>query len=151
MKLISGKGPLKKEPSGSDRLFTPLSRLELTAVTPIHLEEEEEDLLKQELTRLLGIRPRIKFETSPRLLAGMILRTKDRDIDGSIGRQLRRIRRILLEHDLKVDERTEISTELLLAEIKKVVQDYQPELIVDDVGTVQQYGDGVADITGLYG
>src|SRR5690554_1534186 len=151
MKLISGQGPLKKEPSGSGRPFTPVSRLELTAITPLPLEEEEEDLLKQELTRFLGKRPRIRFETSPRLLAGMIIRTKDRDIDGSIGRQLRRIRRILLERDLYFEERSDISAETLLAEIKQTVADYRPELLVDDVGTVQQYGDGVALITGLYG
>ena len=150
MNLTSGKGPLKGHVSGKAQ---PLSGhvLQLTAITPVPLEEEEEDFLKKHLGSFLGKRPRIEFETSPRLLAGMILRTKDRDIDGSIGRQLRRIRRVLLEHDLKIDERTEISTELLLAEIKKVVEDYQPELLVDDVGTVQQYGDGVANITGLYG
>ena len=151
MNLTSGKGPLRKQSSGKARSVFGFAGLRFTAITPAPLEEEEEDLLKKHLTTLLGRRPRIELETSPRLLAGMILRTKDRDIDGSIGRQLRRIRRILLEHDLKIDERTEISTELLLAEIKKVVEAYQPELLVDDVGTVQQYGDGVAIISGLYG
>lgn len=154
-----GSGPLRPRmgkinlfKKGLDSKILPFrTGLELTAVTPVPMEEEEEEALKGRLTQLLGRRPRINFEVSPRLLAGVILRTKDRDIDGSIGRQLRRIRRVLLEHDLKLEERPEISTAFLLSEIKKVVAEYHPQLLIDDVGTVEQYGDGVALISGMYG
>ncbi|WP_231133397.1 F0F1 ATP synthase subunit alpha [Capillibacterium thermochitinicola] len=151
MKLISGGKTLKQLPSTPYAPPALKSGLELTAVTPVPLEEEEEALLKQRLTEITGKRPRIHFETSSRLLAGMILRTKDRDLDGSVGRQLRRLRRILLEHDLRIEEQGAPSAEWLLNEFKGVVDQYQAGTLIDDIGTVLQYGDGVALITGMYG
>ena len=151
MKLISGGRTLKRLPPIPCGPPSSQSWLELTALTPVPLEEEEEALLVKRLAEITGRRSRIRFETSARLLAGMVLRTKDRDLDGSVGRQLRRLRRILLEHDLKLEERTGLSAEWLLDELKEVVDEYQPETISDEIGTVLQYGDGVALITGMYG
>ncbi|HHZ19450.1 MAG TPA: F0F1 ATP synthase subunit alpha [Firmicutes bacterium] len=80
----------------------------------------------------------------------MILRTRDRALDGSVGRQLRRLRRILLEHDLQLETRPEITAEGLLAEMRKIIEEYQPQMLIDDVGTVEEFGDGVARISGLH-
>jgi len=151
MKLTSGGKTLKRLPPIPLARPSAKSGLEITVLTPVLLEEEEEALLKKRLAKIIGKRSRIHFETSSRLLAGMILKTKDRSLDGSVGRQLRRLRRILLEHDLKLEEQTTLSAEWLQNELKKVVNEYQPEILVDDIGTVLQYGDGVALITGMYG
>lgn len=151
MKLIRGGKTLKRLPPVPCASPYAQAWLELTALTPVPLDEEEEALLIKRLVEITGKRARIRFETSARLLAGMVLRTKDRDLDGSAGRQLRRLRRILLEHDLRLKERTGLSAEWLLDELKKVVDEYQPETISDEIGTVLQYGDGVALISGMYG
>lgn len=124
--------------------------LALTAVTAVALEEDEEEMLRNQLGKVLGKRPRVTFETSSRLIAGMILRTRDRALDGSVGRQLRRLRRILLEHDLQLETRPEITAEGLLAEMRKIIEEYQPQMLIDDVGTVEEFGDGVARISGLH-
>lgn len=124
--------------------------LALTAVTAVALEKDEEEMLRNQLGKVLGKRPRVTFETSSRLIAGMILRTRDRALDGSVGRQLRRLRRILLEHDLQLETRPEITAEGLLAEMRKIIEEYQPQMLIDDVGTVEEFGDGVARISGLH-
>ena len=129
----------------------PRRNLAFTAITPVPIEEEDEELLKRQLTELLGKRPRIIFETSPRLVAGMILRTKDRAIDGSLGRHFRRLSRVLLEHDLELEDRSDIKVEELLKKMRVLIEDYKPSLIIDDVGTVEEFGDGVARISGMSG
>lgn len=122
-----------------------------TAVTPIPLDEDEEEHLKTTLGLLLGKRPRITFETSPRLVAGAILRTKDKALDGSLGRHFRRLRRLLLEQDLNIEKNSDVSAEWLLEQMKVAINQYEPQVIIDDVGTVEEFGDGVAQISGMSG
>lgn len=150
--MANNNNSWEMDPTSEERLAPEVRRqMAFTAVTPVPLDEEEEEQLKAKLGKLLGKRPRITFETSPRLVAGAILRTKDKALDASLGRHFRRLRRLLLEQDLNLEKNTDISAEWLLEQMRHAINDYEPQSIIDDVGTVEEFGDGVAQISGMSG
>jgi len=71
--------------------------VEVTAITAVPLEERLKEKLLRTLESQTGKTIRLTHEIDPRILGGMIVRTEDKLIDGSIRFQLEQIRRHLRE------------------------------------------------------
>jgi F-type H+-transporting ATPase subunit delta len=71
--------------------------IEVTAITAVPLEERLREKLLRTLESQTGKTVRLRHEIDPRILGGMIVRTEDKLIDGSVRFQLEQLGRRLRE------------------------------------------------------
>ena len=130
-------------------MYAAFDAIPVLLTTATELTVSEYDSVSVILAEKLGKKVDLGKVTNPGIIGGVIVKIGDEVFDASVKRQLEKVSGVM--NKVQVGDQTLDKPAGIADALSKSVEDYKIDVDLEEVGTVDKVGDGIATVVGMRG